>query len=378
VAAPERQNDSVQSNGFVQPVTFRYRRQPGDGPVLVVGGFVQGGRSARELYPVEGTDMVERTWELPDEYLGTYLFWVGNEGADPPEDFDDLLPFLYSDAGRPIPDPDNPDRFAYPVDPEHPGAPFVQSIVRMPKSISEPLVGAPLLGRLTEHRIASSIMHDERRVWVHESVGITPDGESPALMVVFDGGVYAHLLHTPEQVDALVAAGEFPATVTLYCHFASDDARNEELQCRDDFAEFVVDELVAWARGQWRFTDDPARTIVAGSSLGGLGATWMAFTRSDRFGNVIAQSPSYWYHPQHPERSNWLAERWPAEGPPTVRCYVEMGDLEQQDDARHFVEVARAHGNDATFERFSGGHDFLAWRSTFPRALRWIGARIAG
>ena len=29
---------------------------------------------------------------------------------------------------------------------------------------------------------------------------------------------------------------------------------------------------------------------------------------------------------------------------------------------------------DAVFERYSGGHDFLSWRATFPRALRWIAA----
>lgn len=366
----------MESNDSVQKVTFRYRKRSGDGPVLMVAGFVQGGRSARELYPVDGSDVVERSWELPDDYLGTYVYWVGNEDADPPEPFDDLLPYLHGAAGRPVPDPDNPDRFVYPIDPERPGEPFVQSIVRMPNSIPEPLVGAPLLGVLTEHRFASEHLGDERRVWVHESIGTGPDGEAPALMVVFDGGVYAHLLHTPEQVDALVTNGEFPPTITLYVHSASDAARNEELQCRRDFAAFVVEELVPWAARRWRFTGDPARTVVAGSSLGGLGATWMAFAHPERFGNVIAQSPSYWYHPENPDRTNWLAERWPSEGPREVRCYVEMGDVEQQDDARHFVEVLRRHGNEATFERYCGGHDFLAWRSTFPRALRWVGVRL--
>jgi len=344
--------------------------------VLMVAGFVQGGRSARELYPVDGTDVVARTWDLPDDYLGTYVFWVGNEDADPPEAFDELLPYLHGAAGRPIADPSNPDRLVYPVDPDRPGEPFVQSIVRMPGSIPEPLVGVPLLGRLTEHRVSGRNSPVERRVWVHESVGCASSAVEPVLMLVFDGGVYAHLLHTPEQVDALVGSGEFPPTVTLYCHFSDDAARNSELQCDEGFTAFVVDELLPWAAARWSFTDDPARTVVAGASLGGLCATWMALTHPERFGNVIAQSPSHWYHPNHPTRTNWMAERWETEGPVNVRCYVEMGDLEQQDDARRFVDVARRRGNDATFERYSGGHDFLAWRSTFPRALRWVGARL--
>lgn len=366
----------MECNGPVQKVTFRYRKCPGDGPVLLVAGFAQGGRSSRELYPAGETDVVERTWELPDDYLGTYVFWVGNEDADPPEAFDDLLPYLHGGAGRPVADPDNPDRFVYPVDPDHPGEPFVQSIVRMPGSIPEPFVDAPLRGRLTEHRLAGEHSPVERRVWVHESAGCDEAAIEPALMLVFDGGVYAHLLHTPEQVDALVDTGEFPPTVTVYCHYSDDATRNSELQCDERFTGFVAEELLPWAAANWTFTDDPARTVVAGSSLGGLCATWMALTHPERFGNVIAQSPSYWFHPQLPSHTNWMAELWEQEGPLDVRCYVEMGDLEQQADARHFVDVAQRRGNDATFERYAGGHDFLAWRSTFPRALRWVGARL--
>lgn len=356
------------SNGSVTSVTFRYRRRPGEGPVLMVAGFVQGGRDERMLHPVPGTDLVERTYELPDDYLGTYLFWVGNEGVELPEPIDELMPFFYSAHGRPLPDPDNPDRLVYPVDPEHPGEPFVQSIVRGPMSMPEPLVGASLLGTLSEHRVG------DRRVWVHESVGITADGPPPALMVVFDGGIYAHLLHTPEQVDALVSLGEFPPTVTVYCHFVSDAERNDELMCREWFADFVADELVPWAAAAWRCTDDPARTVVAGSSLGGLGAAFLALRHSRRFGNVIAQSPSFWWHPTTPAEHNWLAEVWPQQASTSTRCYVEMGDFEDAQHAQRFVDVATDHGNDAVLEHFSGGHDFVCWRATFPRALRWVAA----
>jgi enterochelin esterase family protein len=356
------------SNESVTSVTFRYRRRPGEGPVLMVAGFVQGGRDERMLLPVPGTDLVERTYELPDDYLGTYLFWVGDEGVELPEPIDELMPFFYSAHGRPLPDPENPDRLVYPVDPEHPGEPFVQSIVRGPASMPEPFVGAPLLGTLSEHRVG------ERRVWVHESAGTDADGPPPALMVVLDGGVYAHLLHTPEQVDALVSQGEFPPAVTVYCHFVDDAARNDELLCRDGFADFVADELVPWAAGRWRFTTDPARTVVAGSSLGGLSATFLALRRPQRFGNVIAQSPSFWWHPAAPAEHNWMAEVWPQQESTSTRCYVEMGDFEDAQHARRFVDVATHHGNDAVLEHYSGGHDFVCWRATFPRALRWVAA----
>ena len=375
----------IEQHGDVIDVTFAHHPEEGDGAVLMVATFSPGGLAER-LLPRGADGIATRTWRLPADFLGTYLFWVAREGADLPEDAEALLPVMYSDAGRPMPDPGNPDRFEYPIDPERPGPQFVQSILRGPAAVAEPYLGAPLLGRLTEHRLASAQMGDERRVWVHESIGCDGADSPPALMVVFDGGIYAHLLHTPEQVDALVAEGVMPPTVTLYCHYASEPARHAELMCRPDFAEFVAAELVPWAAERWRFTDDPARTIIGGSSLGGLGAAWLALQHPERFGNVIAQSPSFWWHPDHPNAANWMAERWAVAGPPDVRVYAEMGSYERTpgpdgrsayDHTVDFVEVARRRGNEAVFEPFTGGHDYLVWRATFSRALRWIAAGLA-
>jgi enterochelin esterase-like enzyme len=371
-------------NGHVD-VTFALPLPDDGGPVLMISGFVTGGATARRMWPIDGTGMVARTWRLPDRYLGTYLFWLGRPGVELPESFDELLPVIYA-AGHPVPDPSNPDRFTYPVDPEHPGPAFVQSILRGPAAIDDEFVDAALLGTLSEHRLASTNMGDERRIWVHESVGITSDGPPPALMLVFDGGIYAHLMHTPELVDALVGRGELAPMLTIYCHFASEAARHAELACRDDFAAFVIDELVPWAAGRWRFTDDPARTIVAGCSLGGLGSAWLAYRHPERFGNVIAQSPSAGWHPESPAETGYLTQRWAHDGPRSVHLYVEMGEFERgvgpdgrsgYDHTQDFVAALRHHGNDVDYQDFCGGHDYLNWRATFPRALRSIASRIA-
>ena len=169
MAPPERQTAAVGSNGSMTTVTFRYRRKPGEGPVLMVSGFVQGGRDERLLHPVPGTDLVERSYDLPDDYLGTYLFWVGDEGLELPEPIDELMPFFYSQHGRPVPDPDNPDRLVYPVDPEHPGEPFVQSIVRGPASIAEPFAII-----LTHQNTQAGEVADGTRLFVTPEVGTGP------------------------------------------------------------------------------------------------------------------------------------------------------------------------------------------------------------
>ena len=377
--------------------TFLREVADGEGETLMIGGFVNGGATPR-LLPRHGGhggrgDVAARTWELPGDVLSTYLFWVGAPGLVYPETLDELLPVLYGPDGGPRPDAGNPDRFVYPVDPEHPGPPFVQSVLRGPDAPPEPFLGAPLLGELTEHRLASAHLGDERRVWVHVSTGAATgtqpptSTEPPMLVVVFDGGIYAHLMHTPEQVDAMVAAGELPPAVTLYCHYASEASRNAELACREDFAAFVVDELVPWAATQWRFTTDPARTIVVGSSLGGLAAGWLAYRHPERFGNALAQSVPWGFHPDEandPTASGWLAERWAEDGPRDTVVYTEMGTFETglapdgvsaYDHTLRFVDALRSLVVSVDFQPYSGGHDYLAWRATFARGLRSIAAR---
>ena len=153
-------------DGDWMDVTLVHRADPDTGPVLVVAGFATGGRSARELHDA-GDGTLRRTWRLPTDYLGTYLFWVGRRGVALPETFEELLPVMYSDAGAPLPDPDHDDRLVYPVDPDRPAPPFVQSILRGPDSVPEPYLDSPLLGSLTEHRLPDPTTGGERRVWLH-------------------------------------------------------------------------------------------------------------------------------------------------------------------------------------------------------------------
>lgn len=399
VAATERAVEAFRA-GAPSPVierdgdeilaTLVRRPADGEGETLVISGFVQGGYAPRVLH--RHGDVDARTWRLPADYLGTYLFWVGSPGLQYPDTFEELLPVVYGPDGGPVVDPTNADRFEYPVDPERPAPPFVQNVLRGPAAPVEPFLGAPLLGRLTEHRVRSEHLGDERRVWVHESVGVDRPGVVPALMVVFDGGVYAHLMHTPEQVDAMVSLGDLPPTVTLYCHFADDASRNRELACREEFADFVVTELVPWAAARWTFTTDPARSIVMGSSLGGLSAGWLGFRHPERFRNVVAKSvPWGWWPEDDDPRSEpahggggWLAAQWAERGPRDSVVYTEMGSFEvgagpdgvgALEHTHRFVRQLRDLGVDVDEQGYSGGHDFLCWRATFARALRSIVAR---
>jgi hypothetical protein len=83
-----------------------------------------------------------------------------------------------------------------------------------------------------------------------------------------------------------------------------EPTRWAEMTCRPAYAAFLADELLPWAATRLPLTDDPARTVVAGQSLGGLTAAHAALSAPHRFGNALVQSGSFWW-PDGPD-TEWL------------------------------------------------------------------------
>jgi len=116
---------------------------------------------------------------------------------------------------------------------------------------------------------------------------------------VFDGVSYGALpdeaeaeVPTPTILDNLIAEKKIGQTVAILVW--SMGKRSRDLTGSKPFSDFVADELVPWARSHYNVTPGPNAVVVAGSSFGGYGATYSAFTHPEAIGNVISQSGSYW------------------------------------------------------------------------------------
>ena len=350
-------------------------------PVFATGGWLNGGASGRLLHRIEGTDALARTWTVSSELLATYMLWTGNEPVDLPDDLPGLLEAM--EHGRWALDPLAGELLRYPVDPENPGLPFGNGIVRGPRADDEPwLAPRPDVepGTLSEHRLASAVLGNERRLWVHVPAGLDPATPAP-LLLVWDGGIYAHLLSCGTILDNLAAEGATPPMVTVFCHYPDDATRNAELAGNPLFEQMVLEELLPWVREHWNVTTDPRRTILLGSSLGGLASILLAYRHPELAANVVAQSGSFGWHPDEPDRTDWAADHWLVDGPVDCRLWLEMGLYETQpgphgrsgyDHTQQFLAAARTRGTDVVYRDYTGGHDYLCWRATFPRALRSI------
>jgi len=285
------------------------------------------------------------------------------------------------------PDPLNPKRWR--DDPESPDAPEYRgsSVLEMPGAPPQPWIarrpGVPE-GRVEEHEFKSTALKNEREIAVYLPPGYSPRAEAYPLLVLFDEDAYLSLVPTPTILDDLISEGRIPPVVALLVGNAPG-ARSRELPCNPEFSRALVTEVLPWAHRLYNFTSDPRRTVVAGSSYGGLAAACAGLWHPETFGNVLAQSGSFHWTPppgsgltDSSSEPNWVARQFISSRKKPLRFYLEAGSAEFNAtggaDAiltctRTLRDVLRAKGYEVHFQEFAGGHDYLSWRGTLADGL---------
>jgi enterochelin esterase-like enzyme len=269
------------------------------------------------------------------------------------------------------PDPLNPRRAPEPL----------ASLVELPEARKQPWIeprpDVPA-GRVEERQLRSERLGNERIVRIYTPPGYDPHGKPYGLLVVLDGRTYTSDIPVPTILDNLLAARRIPPLVAVFVANPSAEVRSLELSCHPPFDEFLARELIPWIRRGFRVTTGPARTAIAGSSLGGLAAACAAFRHPDVFGNVLSLSGSFYWRPSGDTEPEWLARQL-ATGPKLpLRFYLEAGLMEDRPRPespsllaanRHLRTVLQAKGNAVTFREFNGGHSILNWRGSIADGI---------
>jgi enterochelin esterase-like enzyme len=358
-------------------VTFLWRGGAATENVVVVGPFGHREPADGRMARLPGTDVWYRTYRLRADARTVYRLAENDSLAPLPAFGRDPQRFRERTAGW-RPDPRNRDPF--------PAAQPWASALVLPAAAPQPWVaprpGVPP-GTLEHARLASAILGNERDVTVYTPPGYDPAGAPYPLVILFDRGAYLAEVPTPTILDNLLAAARLPAPVAVLVGNPDQATRNRELPCHAPFVRFLTEELLPWVRGRYRVTDDPARTVVGGSSFGGLAVAFAALERPDVFGNVLSQSGSYFWKPEADAEWEWLPRRYAERERLPVRFYLDVGLLEddyagparppghpgQLGANRHLRTLLRAKGYPVHYAEFCGGHDYLCWRGTLADGL---------
>ncbi|MFI6339308.1 enterochelin esterase [Streptomyces sp. NPDC050535] len=310
-----------------------------------------------------GTDVWHWTLRLRHDWRGTYDFYVDEgQGPEPgtPEYWRWLRTQRHTDPvnSRTLPRRWGGDPVPYV---ELPGAPSARDWT--------PRQGVAR-GATSEHNMESARLGGGRRVWLYEPPLPRRELANLPILALLDGEHWQPELGLAHLLDNLIADGRIPPLVAVLPESVDADTRWAELTCRPEFVAFLADELLPWAAGRLPVTDDPARTVIAGQSLGGLTAAYAGLLAPHRFGNVLAQSGSFWW-PVGPE-PEWLTGRVAEIPRLPVRFRLSFGEQEwvALPAARRLRDALAAAGyDDASYREFNGGHDYLCWRTELADGL---------
>ncbi|MEZ0244696.1 MAG: alpha/beta hydrolase [Sphingomonas sp.] len=148
-----------------------------------------------------------------------------------------------------------------------------------------------------------------RRYWIYIPAGYT--AAKPANLLVFQDGQRATnpggSLRVQNVLDNLIAKGDIPLTIGVFVTpgnlsehypdnlgFSNPDHRAPEYDALNDtYARMLIEELLPEVAKTYKFTGDPARRVIGGTSSGAICAFTVAWNRPDAFRNVISMIGSY-------------------------------------------------------------------------------------
>jgi enterochelin esterase family protein len=353
-------------------ITFLWRASNDTTRVTMMGGL-PGPNLLKPLTRLAHTDLWYLSEEHSSEARFQYVFQINGPERVPMEQAAILKEMQQN---PPRLDPSNPRSYAgwsYVELPDAPSQPWLEKRADVPR------------GRKSKEKLKSAILDAQYSLSIYTPAGYEKNEERCWLMIAFDGG-----FNTMDvTLDNLLAAGKIPPLVVVGVQNISSQTRQRDLDCSDEFASFLAEELVPWARKVYLVHDDQAHTIIGGTSLGGKMAAYCGLKHSDVFGRILSQSGSFLTAARQTspmplwdgEVSGLLTAQFLRNRRLPLEFYLDVGRYETTLpfshllETRRFRDVLEAKGYRVTYSEFVGGHNEVCWRGSFADGIMALTAR---
>ena len=360
-------------------------------PNHVLATFVfQGGTDAKDVVLVAGPNGIA-PFEDPRSHMrhlaGTDVWYVSDRVAADAEFFyqfsvnppaaDNGVPSAGALRSTLFPDPFNP--LQYPEADDPMAASGHGSIARMLAVPQNPWLAKRAdvaAGTVTSDTVAGSRIGGARRVWTYASPGASLRDAN--ILIMFDGGIYINRIHTPVILDNLYAAHKIGPTVAVFVDNAGA-ARSSDYYFSDSYNAFLAEELLPWVERKFGVKATPVRTVLGGSSLGGLAAAYAVLRRPDLFGKALSQSGAFWPNGRSKDdpEPEWLARQFAQAPKSDAFFYMEVGSHESTmalettllASNRHLRDILQLKGYRYRYAEIPGDHEPVHWRRGLPDGL---------
>jgi len=243
-------------------------------------------------------------------------------------------------------------------------------------------------GALTKYHWKSEYIYPgtERDYWLYIPKQYD-DAQSACLMVFQDAELYLGPdANVPVVFDNLIHKQDMPVTIGLFVNagdkgpgsplYGGSDNRSLEYDSlNDQYARFLIKELLPEIKQECSIVDDPAGRAICGISSGGICAFTVAWERPDIFGKVVSHCGSFANirggH-NYPSLIRKTATK-------PIRVFLQSGakDLDviygNWPLANHEMAAALTYREyDYKFIFGEGGHTLKHGGAILPDTLRWL------
>ena len=184
-----------------------------------------------------------------------------------------------------------------------------------------------------------------------------------AVAFVTDGYEYLHpqLGNMNTTLDNLIHTQKIQPVITVFVDNRepvnrANNRRMNELAMNSKYLDFFANELIPTIQAQYPVKAEAKSRAIIGTSMGGLTATYFAFTRPDLFGLVGIQSPAFYTRPQIYNL---------CEGNTDVQLKVSMTTgliNDTSTDSRKMSEILKASSCVYQYREVNEGHSWGNWR----------------
>lgn len=355
-------------------VTFLWQQTEEIHNIVIAGALVGWDVNANQMRRMLDTDLWYKTYIMRSDIRAIYRFSINDSLRQ--WHIDNIEERLAACRRDPL----NPRMFVFPRNEDDPYSTETRlSMLELPGAPPQPRI-APRAdvpkGTVEQHTVYSTILQNERRAWIYTPPGYDTDAEPYGLLLVFDGSAYLNFIPTPTILDNMLAEHLLPPMVAVMLD-SPPGARNFELTCHQPFVDFLVHELVPWLHHRYHVTTDPMKTIVGGSSAGGLGAAYIGLRAPEVFGKVLSQSGSFWWDWDAEDKiaQEWLTRQFALSPKQSLSFYLDVGRIERIPGFdllmvnRHLRDVLEAKDYPVHYAELGGGHEYLSWRGGFCNGL---------
>jgi Enterochelin esterase and related enzymes len=143
----------------------------------------------------------------------------------------------------------------------------------------------------------------------------------------------------------------------------SNNKRMQELAMSNQYLDFFVKELIPQIEKKYPVAKEASNRAIMGNSMGGLTATYFAFTKPDIFGMAGIQSPAFWTKPQIYSICSNSAN-------PEMRISMTSGLFnDTSEESRKMKAILEANSCVHYYREVNEGHSWGNWRNLIDDIL---------